>query len=330
QSEDLQLSRSNLELAEVLYEIGSSGPADVYRWQSRIATGRRDVLNARANVQIAEIELNRVLRRPLEQAVSIQEFESDESGQLVDARLEQYVDNSTGYMLFRDFQVADAFQSSPELASLDGAIRAQSRLLISARRAHWQPVLSLDGSLTDVFETGGAGSQDLGAFSSFIPNPESTIWSAALVGSFPLFTGGAKRSRERRARHELVRLRFQRDALTQLVEQRIRAALQLAVASFAGIRLSSQAATAAEKGLALVTDAYSSGLGSIVEVLEAQTAAVVARESAVAARFDFAVDMIGVQRAVGHFNLFQTGTSRDRWFDKLKDFEFIRGARTGR
>ncbi len=65
QKENLELTRSNLELARVRQQIGISGPAEVYRWESQIATARKEVINANAQRNAAEIGVNRVLHQPL-------------------------------------------------------------------------------------------------------------------------------------------------------------------------------------------------------------------------------------------------------------------------
>ncbi len=43
QKDNLQLTRSNLELARVRRQIGVSGPAEVYRWESQMAIVRQYV-----------------------------------------------------------------------------------------------------------------------------------------------------------------------------------------------------------------------------------------------------------------------------------------------
>jgi len=67
QRENLKRIRSNLELAQVREAVGVAGPAEVYRWESEMATNRKAVIQASAQRSLAEIELNRLLHRPLEE-----------------------------------------------------------------------------------------------------------------------------------------------------------------------------------------------------------------------------------------------------------------------
>ncbi len=66
QRDNLKLTRKNLSLAETRYTIGVSGREEVFRWQTQIAESRSDVIQASATRNQAEIELNRILNRPLE------------------------------------------------------------------------------------------------------------------------------------------------------------------------------------------------------------------------------------------------------------------------
>ncbi len=320
QRQDLRLSRSNLALAATRNELGLSGPAEVHRWESSIATGRRSVLDAQSSLRIAELEVNRVLNRDLGQSFQTEEVGIGGPGELVDSRLARFIENPRDFEVFRAYQIQKGMEHSPELASLDSAIRAQERALASTRRAHWRPIISLDGSIVDVLSAEGTGSQVPPGFAGIIPDPEMTTWSTSLVGSFPLISGGAMNSRERQARHELVRLRYLRAASSQLTEQRIRIRLQSAVASFAGIRLAERAADFARKNLELVVDSYSNGILSIIDVLEAQRALLIAKESAIGATYDFAADIIGLQRAVGRFSILASDGERDLWFEELERF----------
>ncbi len=73
--ENLRLTRSHFELAQLRQSLGVSGPAEVYRWQSQIASERQSSIKANAQRNLAEMELNRLLNRPSEE--SFQTLEVD-------------------------------------------------------------------------------------------------------------------------------------------------------------------------------------------------------------------------------------------------------------
>ena len=76
---DVQLTRSNLELARVRFEVGATAKSDVLRWESELATSRQAVLDSMAQRELARIELNRVLHRPLEESFSTAEADLSDS-----------------------------------------------------------------------------------------------------------------------------------------------------------------------------------------------------------------------------------------------------------
>jgi len=61
--DNMQLTESNLELARRREAVGFSGPADVYRWESALATSRANRLAAHSQVHSAFARLNQVLNR---------------------------------------------------------------------------------------------------------------------------------------------------------------------------------------------------------------------------------------------------------------------------
>ena len=128
QKENLRLTRSNLELARVREQVGVAARDEVFRWESEIARGRIEVLDARAQRQQAAIGLNRILYHPLEEP-----FTTAEAG-LQDPflfnnieRIFVYIDNPKNFQIFRDFQVREGFRLAPELQRLQARIAAQQR-----------------------------------------------------------------------------------------------------------------------------------------------------------------------------------------------------------
>ncbi|NNF84570.1 MAG: TolC family protein, partial [Deltaproteobacteria bacterium] len=140
QKNNLQLTRSNLELGRFRREIGYSGPADVFRWESKIATDRIAVLDAIAQHKQAETALNRILHRPLEEDFVTEEASLDDPGLFTsDSRFFSYIDNPRDYGIFRDFMLQEGLNAAPELRRIDATIAAQERTYASARRAFWSP-----------------------------------------------------------------------------------------------------------------------------------------------------------------------------------------------
>jgi outer membrane protein TolC len=162
-------------------------------------------------------------------------------------------------------------------------------------------------------------------FSGLFTEADDTNWSLALNLSFPLYSGGSKRATQKMAEEELNRLRLEREAVKERLEQRIRSSLHYIGISHPNIKLSRNAAEAAQKNLDLVKDAYSRGLVSIIELLDAQNAALVADQMAANAAYDFLIDLMKSQRAIDRMDFFTTQKEREDFLKRLDDYFRQRG-----
>ena len=318
--ENLRVTRSNLEVAQLRERTGAASLADVYRWESELATSRKSVIDADARVQVAALELNRVLNRPLEEPFQLEDTQIDDPTLFTsEPGLFDYFGNVETFAVFRDFMVAEGRTASPELRSLDAAIAAQRRVGTAAGRAFWLPTLSLQGGLTSVLSRGGAGAQPISGPLTLPRGPDDT-WSLKLQAALPVFTGFARGAARAQAGIDLDRLTIERQALERNVAQQVRAALHLGGASWADIQQARAAAEAARKNLELVSDAYARGAVSIITLLDAQEAALKADEAAAGAVYAFLTDLMKVERAIGQFYFLRTPEERQAFRKRMDAF----------
>jgi outer membrane protein TolC len=281
------------------------------------------VILANANRNIAEIELNRLLHRPLEEPFIT--LEVDILEQILFTSEEdfiKYTENQLNWDLFRDFMVGEGLAASPELAALDAAIKAQERILRSASNSFWLPTLAVQGEYSNIFSKGGAGSNsNLDLPSLFqLPELDDTNWSIGLALSCPLFKGGEKTAVRTKAQKELERLHFQREALAERIEQRIRSAFHLTGASYTSIEQAQKAAEAANRSLSVVQEAYAQGAVSILLLLDAQNAAFNTEQAAANAVYDFLIVLMESERATGRFEFFMSAEEQQMLFERMKAF----------
>ena len=302
QRENLAVTRSNLDLAQSRQRIGVARASEVIRWENQIAVNRRAVIEAGARRRIAAIALNRLLHRPLEEPFDTLEAGLDDPGLLHAATLETYAGSASAFARFRDFLAREALEAAPELRRLDAAIAAGERAVLAAHRALRRPQVVAHGEMTTL------GAFELGDLPLQPPRSDRLVgylnWSAGVSASLPLFEGGARRAARARADREVDELRLRRRAVAERIDQRVRSAAHLAGASFAGIELAEAATVAARRNLDLVTDAYEQGAVPILDVLDAQHAALMAEEEGANAVYDHLIDQMAVQRALGRFRFF--------------------------
>ncbi|MCP4546520.1 MAG: TolC family protein [bacterium] len=337
QRDNLQLSQSNLQQARFREKIGAAGPAEVYRWETKIAQDRNHLIQANSRRNLAEIELNRILNRPLEGELVIEPVDLD----LKDIGFEE----SWIYLSFtepgrfrktREWVANCAVGNSPELQALAAGIAAQERVLSSANRAHYLPTFALQGSFDHILDRSGAGSEGMSIDPATIPSeqiaaaqffstafgdsPDDNNWSVSLSLSLPLFEGGSQRARQLKARRELARLQAQHAALSKYIAQSAYAATHTAGASHANLRHSRDAADAAARTMAVVQDAYAQGAADLLSLLDAQNAALVTDQMAASAVYDFLNDYLRIERTLGRFELLIDEEEQTRERHLVEDF----------
>jgi outer membrane protein TolC len=321
QRENLERTETNLDLARAREAIGHSGPGEVYRWEGEVATQRRNVIDANAQRNVAEIALNRLLHRPAEEPFRAEDAGMDDPDLGIgDPRVQRYLGDPWSFRVLREFLSGVAREASPELKQVEQGIAAQERVLDNATRAFFLPTVGVEGEIRHVFDRQGEGS-DVSALPLPIPEPEDTRWSVGLRASLPLLSGGGRFAERRAAAETLHELRLRRTSLEEKIEQRLRAAMHRAGASYAAIDLTREAAEAAGRNLDLVTDAYSEGVVSILDVIDAQNAALVADQNAANAVYDFLIDYVEVERAAGFLSCLKAEPGdREQMIERLEAF----------
>jgi outer membrane protein TolC len=147
---------------------------------------------------------------------------------------------------------------------------------------------------------------------------DDTDWRVGVYARFPLFEGGKKKARSGRLEEEVSLLHNDQSAAAEAISQGVLRALNRTRASYPSITLTRQAAEAARKNFDLVTDSYVQGIKSIVDLLDAQNQSLNADLNAANAVYDFLIDYMGVERALGEFTIFMPEEQRRAWLEKAQ------------
>ena len=318
QGDNLKLTRANLERSKVRVSVGVAGPEEVYRWESELANRMQEVLRAESALINARGEMNRIMDRPL-----TEEFASAEAGiqdpfpVIRDQRIFAYLETPRKIRVLQDFFMAESLELSPELKSINAQLAAQKRVLVFSKREFWLPTIELRGSVVEMFDKSGDGSEYP---SGTMDVPDDTNWSVGVSATLPLFNGGERTAERRQALEEIEKLTMERAAAAGRVSKRVLMAMSRVRASYPGIRLSKDAAESSANNLQLVTDSYVRGVLSIIDLLDAQNLFLVAEQQSANAVYDFLTDLMDVQRAVGTFFLYAEEDERDAWFAKTEAY----------
>ncbi|WP_420438756.1 TolC family protein [Candidatus Palauibacter sp.] len=304
QQDNLDLTIASLRMARDRERIGAAGPGERLRLESELARRRADRIDAFARRAAAEISLNQVLNRPLDEPFITPEAEL-EGRTLLDGTLASgYLTDLNRFAILSDFLVEAALALAPEIQSLDAVVAAQERLLTSTRQAFYLPTVALQGNVsTNVLREGTGNALPAGLPVAEMPD---FPWTVGLSISLPLFQGSSRVARRERTSAVLAQLQLQREFAGQAIEQGVRVELQFAQASLAIVNESETAARTARRSLELVTEAYGQGLARVVDLLEAQTSALLSERGVTNAIFDYLINLKRVERAVGKFEILAT------------------------
>jgi len=324
---NLNLSNSNMEIARYRVNVGSANLTEIYRWESEIANNLKAVIDANANRNLAEINLNRLLNFPIEGSIDLDEDNMDELIAIVtNDKVMKYYNNKWDFKIFRNFMVEESFRYLPELKILNKAIEIQERISTAAKTQFFLPSIGLLGQVNNTFYRGGAGSEfnpitipGVGQFQIGAP-PKDFSWSVGLNLSLPLFEGAGRFAEVEQASIELKKLHFQKESLQDHLELAVRSALHLSGSSFAGMIQAQKSAESSLKNQGIVINMYSQGFASITELLDAQNAALQAELLATSSQFDFLIDMINVQRSIGEFIFTYDVDERDAFINRLEEY----------
>jgi len=318
QRNNVNLTRSNLTLADQRVEVGVARLSEVYRWESEISNNQTSVVQTFYNTESSRIRLNRLMNRPQNMKTEPIKISLDDPFWLMSADwFNENIKNHYELELFKNFAVSEGFRLSPELKQLTQSIRAQAQRLGIANRAFWSPTLAATAEVSDRYLEGGAGQKPV---IPLIPEVDKLDWLVGFNLSFPLYEGGGKSAEQRRAFQNLMKLKLQLKNLTEQIEENIRVNINRASSSFTAIGLSKKSAISANKNLKLVLDQYSRGTTNIVDLLDAQNQSLLAELVTTNAIYDYLIDLVSVQRAIGRFDFLMTNVERDEWFRRMDSY----------
>lgn len=178
---------------------------------------------------------------------------------------------------------AMAFQQRPELKRFDFQLLAQ-RSNIKYARSDYFPTISLDASYTFA-----------GAEVAALDN----AWSAGLTMSVPLFTGFSTSARVTQEEMALRSLEQQGDALRQQVSLDVWNAYSALKEADERIDNTKIFVENTRENLNIAEGQYKEGVGSMIEVTDAQNALLTAEQSHIEALADFKIAVAQLERSLG-------------------------------
>ena len=322
QKQNLELTRKNLRSAITQKNIGIGNPADIFRWQSKLALDKRAVIEAHAALKQARNDLNALLDLPQDLPLNFKAIDIDDPIFMTsrEAMLSYFVDPKK-FSAFMNYLVATGRKNMPSLHQIAALRDAKKTIMESNKKAIYQPDLSLEGGLRQHFVSSSNDVRDSDPNLKKYPYADNTDWEVGLYLRFPLYVGGRNQAEYEAAKAELLAVESRRDDLYNLVERDIRNAFYQAKASYLSIELAKAAAESAEQNLRVVRNIYSQGNLPVVTLLDAQSNALRSKLEEISARYGFMSDLLVLQHHIGQVNFDMRDEDWQQWYAPLQAAE---------
>jgi len=277
--QSLQRAQMHLDFSNALFNTGLASRSDILKAKVAQSDAQLASIKARNAQLAARGQLNLQMGRAVQLPVNIVD-DLETAGSFADSSF--ILDEG---QFEKHLQIA--YQNRPELERIGQQIEAQQANIRFARSDYF-PTVSVDGSYTYAGET----ISDLNASSSI-----------GLSLSVPLFSGFSHPARVSQENLALRNLKQQQESLRQQIGVEVwNAYLQIkeAVERVANSRIFYENAL---ENRNIAEGEYREGVGSMLDVIDAQTAFVTAEQTLIEALADYKIALAPLDRAVGVENI---------------------------
>ncbi len=313
QNDNLEVTRKNLDIARNKAAVGSVGASEVYRWESEQASNQISLNDAYRDLQLARMSLNEILDRPIDQLITVEDIEPATAIELLitDPGVYQYLGNFKQLSRFSDFLITEADRNLPELKQIKETRRSQEREVLNKKRSFYLPDVKLEGTVDKILDEYDVGTKT--------PSDLDHPWTLTVAASWPLFTGGARKEELAKSRLQLQQVRVEEKNLQNQQHLKVRSSLETAAVSAREIRLSKQGLTAARKNFDIIQAGYAEGRNTIADLIDAQNARLNSEWGAQVSRYQFVLDFLELERAMGRFHFLDTPEKKDLFLVRLRE-----------
>ncbi len=268
-------SKVYLEYAEARFENGLASRSDVLKAMVERSDADLALIRARNGRLVAAGLLNVVMGRSAQEPVRIVDN--------LEAGLFAFPEDSLVWQTGVERLIEAALSNRPDLARMEGLIEAQ-RAALRMARSDYYPTISLDGNYTYF----GEEATDLRG-GSYI----------GLSVSLPLFSGFSRPARTAREGLALRGLEQERASLRHQVGLEVWFAYLNVKEANERILSNETFYENAVENLRIARGEYKEGMGSMLDLLDAETALVTAEVSRIESLADFQISLAELIRAVG-------------------------------
>lgn len=258
----------HLEQVRAFVEVGTRPPIDLVSERANVANARVRLIQAENTYATARVRVEQAIG-----ATDLGPWEVEQAS----------LPPIPGEEAAPEVLLAEATAARPDVAALERQVRAQE-LTVRAVQGGYGPSLGVAAGV------GEAGER---------PDDLRGSWNTQVTLSWPLFQGGQTRAQVREAKANQSALGAQLEQLRQAVRLEVEQARLGVRAAIATLGAAEEAAGAAREQLTLAEGRYQTGVGSVLELADAQLALTTALGQRVQAEFQLATARSQLLRALG-------------------------------
>ena len=252
----LERAKKYYQLAKAKLEVGIVSYADLLKSKVEVKSAESDTISESNALSLSRIKLENILGLK-------------KKGYRLDSRIE-----FSFPLVSLKKSLSKALTKRPEIKKKEGE-EIQLEYAYQLARKDYIPSLSLKGDYDYYLD------RDLSGYSDI------NDWTVYLAVEIPIFDAGIKRSRLKQAKLNQEKLQFAKEELIRDITGEVSTAFFNLQNLEKLIGVQEEEVTAAEECLRLATGRYKEGVGSILEVIDAQTDLVSAETDKVNTFFDY-------------------------------------------
>jgi len=318
QKQNLELTKSNLNVATENYEAGQSSKSDVLRFRSELAQNTQQLVEAINQLEKGYIVINQLLNNPIETKIDVDEAElsSDIFSDYKYVQLGQFLDDPQLRKPFVKFLVQEAISNAPEIKALDYNLEATERSQRLYGAGRFLPTLALQGQYNYEFTRSGVGTEYAFGF----PALPDGYYTVGLNVSLPIFNQNKQNLNQQIATIQKERLEITIDNVKLNIEKNINDSVLELINQISNIQLSKIFEDTAQEALDLTQTSYANGAVNIVQLLDAQNNYLQAQLASANATYNYLQSTMQLERSLGLFFLLQDKSERDAFEQRFLEF----------
>jgi outer membrane protein len=258
---------AHLRNVQAQYDVGTVAKSDVLRSEVELANAQQSLIKAKNNYDLAMASLNNVVGLPLDTEIKLKEELKYEQAKLT-----------------LDDGVKFAMQYRPDILQADYTLQG-AKESVKVARSGFLPSVSLSGSNNWTDEK--------------FPGSKNSNWSVYLTTSLTLFDTNLTLSKVKEAEAGVVKASEQFRQTKDSVSLEVRQAYLSMKEAEKRIETSQVAVAKAEEDFKIAQVRYNAGVGTNLDVIDAQLALAQAKTNYIQALYDYNTSKAKLDKAMG-------------------------------